>query len=136
MAFLTETQLQTIGFSSVGESVLISDRASIYGAGRIRIGDHVRIDDYSILSAGAEGISLGNYIHISCYASLIGKAAISIGDFSALSVRASIFSSNDDYSGNYMTNPTVPTEFTNVEHRPVEIRRHCTIGAGAIILPG
>jgi len=136
MAFLSTKQLADRGFLSLGENVLISEKASIYGASRIRIGSHVRIDDYCILSAGEEGIFLGNYIHIACYSSLIGKAAISLADFSNISSRVSIYSSNDDYSGNHMTNPMVPPEFTNVTHRPVSIGRHCIVGSGTVILPG
>lgn len=57
-------------------------------------------------------------------------------DFSGLSSRVAVYSSSDDYSGRFMTNPTVPAEFTNVEHKPVKIGRHCIVGAGAVILPG
>src|SRR5207249_2610301 len=96
----------------------------------------VRIDDFCILSAGEKGIFLGSYIHIACYTSLIGKAAITLADYSNLSSRVSIYSSNDDYSGNYMTNPMVPPQFTNVDHRPVNIGRHCIVGSGTVILPG
>ena len=125
-----------MGFLSLGQNVLISEKASIYGASRIRVGSNVRIDDFCILSAGEQGICLGNYIHIACYTSLIGKAAISLDDYSNLSSRVSIYSSNDDYSGSFMTNPMVPSEFTNVDHRPVRVGRHCIVGSGTVILPG
>ncbi|MGA2541423.1 MAG: acyltransferase [Verrucomicrobiota bacterium] len=136
MSFLTHKQLVEIGFLSLGQNVLVSEKASIYGASRIRIGCNVRIDDFCVLSAGTQGIRLGNNIHIGCYTSLIGKAAISLDDYSNLSSRVSIYSSNDDYSGNHMTNPMVPAEFTNVDHRPVRIGRHCIVGSGTVILPG
>ena len=136
MSFLTQQRLAKLGFASLGENVLISEKASIYGAARICIGSNVRIDDFCILSAGEQGISLGNYIHIGCYTSLIGMAAISLDDYANLSSRVSIYSSNDDYSGNHMTNPMVPAQFTNVDHRPVRIGRHCIIGSGTIVLPG
>lgn len=35
-----------------------------------------------------------------------------------------------------MTNPTVPSEFTNVTHALVTIKKHSLVGAGSIILPG
>jgi len=136
MSFLTPKQLAETGFLSLGESVLISEKASIYGASRIRIGSHVRIDDFCIISAGEDGICLGNHIHIACYTSLIGKAKITLADYANLSSRVAIYSSNDDYSGNYMTNPMVPAEFTNVAHRPVTIGQHCIVGSGSVILPG
>jgi len=136
MAFLSQQKLAEIGFLSIGGNVLISERASIFGAARIRIGCNVRIDDFCILSAGEKGISLGNYIHVACYTSLIGKERITLSDFSNLSSRVSIYSSNDDYSGSHMTNPMVPPELTNVAHLPVSIGRHCIVGSGTIILPG
>jgi galactoside O-acetyltransferase len=136
MSFLSQEQLAEIGFISFGENVLISEKASIYGANKIRIGSHVRIDDYCILSAGEDGICIGSYIHIACYTSLIGKAKITLTDYSNLSSRVAIYSSSDDYSGDFMTNPMLPTEFTNVTHRPVTIGQHCIVGSGAVILPG
>jgi len=136
MSFLTPQQLAKMGFASLGANVLISEKSSIYGASKIRIGSNVRIDDFCILSAGEQGFCLGNYIHIGCYTSLIGKAVISLDDYANVSSRVSIYSSNDDYSGNHMTNPMVPAQFTNVDHRPVRIGRHCIVGSGTIVLPG
>ena len=59
-----------------------------------------------------------------------------MADFSGLSSRITIYSSNDDYSGNNMTNPSIPTEFTNVTHADVIIKKHAIIGSGSVILPG
>lgn len=136
MAFLNSTNLLKLGFASVGENVLISDKSSIYGAAHIHIGDHVRIDDFSVLSAGEGGIHLGSFIHVACYCSLIGRENIRLDDYSGLSARVSIYSSSDDYSGEWMTNPTVASEFTKVTHLPVDIGRHCIVGSGSVILPG
>ena len=136
MAFLSQQQLEALGFRQVGQDVQISDRASIYGAERIAIGDHVRIDDFCILSAGEGGIALGSYVHIAAYCSLIGAARISLDDFAGLSSRVSIYSSSDDYSGESLTNPTIPDRFRNVDTRPVHLGRHVIVGAGTVILPG
>lgn len=133
---LSREQIQSMGFASVGKNVQISDRASFYGIGKIHLGDHVRIDDFCILSAGEGGIHIGNYIHIACYTSLIGGGRITLSDFSNLSSRVSIYSSNDDYSGSTMTNPMVPDNFKNVQHAPVHIGRHVIVGSGSVVLPG
>jgi galactoside O-acetyltransferase len=125
-----------MGFGSFGSNVLISERAAVYGAARISIGSNVRIDDFCVISAGVKGISLGSYVHIGCHASLIGKEAIAIGDYAGLSSRVAVYSSSDDYSGEFMSNPTVPEEFKKVDHRPVTINKHCLVGAGTVILPG
>jgi len=136
MSFLSRTQIAAIGFGSCGMRALISDKAVFYNPSQINLGDSVRIDDFCILSAGDEGIFLGDNIHIACHATLIGNGAIRLGDFSGLSARVSVYSSSDDFSGNSMTNPTIPNEFRNVKHAEVNVGRHCIIGAGSVILPG
>ncbi|ABM24311.1 transferase hexapeptide repeat containing protein [Shewanella sp. W3-18-1] len=136
MAFLTEQQLNSMGFAALGYNVFISDKASIYGVSRIRIGNNVRIDDFCVLSAGEGGIEIGNYIHIAVYSSLIGAGKITLSDFSNISSKVAIYSSNDDYSGEYMTNPMVPAKYTNVIHADVTIGKHVIIGSGSVVLPG
>jgi dTDP-4-amino-4,6-dideoxy-D-glucose acyltransferase len=136
MAWLTNEQLTEMGFASFGKNVMLSDKASYYNCKNIRLGSNVRIDDFCVLSAGVGGIDIGNYIHIAVFSSLIGAGNIILADFSGLSSRVSIYSSNDDYSGRALTNPTVPAEFTNLKHADVNIGRHVIVGAGAIILPG
>lgn len=135
MAFLNNDQLIELGLKHFGENVLISDKASLYNTSNISIGSNVRIDDFCILSAGEGGIEIGNYIHIACYTSLIGQGKITLNDFCNLSSRIAIYSSNDDYSGEWLTNPMVPTKYTNVSHAPVNIGKHVIIGAGTVILP-
>ncbi len=136
MAILERSAIESMGFASIGRNVLISDRASFYGAARISIGDNVRIDDFCVLSAGAGGIAIGNYIHVAVYSSLIGRGRITLGDFCNISSRVSVYSSSDDYSGATMTNPMVPEEFTGVTHADVAIGRHVIVGSGSVVLPG
>ena len=136
MAMLSRDVMESMGFSSLGENVQISDRASFYGISRISIGNNVRIDDFCILSAGIGGINIGDYIHIAAYTSLIGGGKILLDDFCNLSSRVSIYSSSDDYSGEKLTNPTVASEYTGVTHAGVLLGRHVIIGCGSVILPG
>lgn len=135
MGFLSKEQLNNYAFKFIGEDVKISDKASIYGASRISIGDHSRIDDFCVLSAGEDGIEIGRYVHIAVFCSLMGKAKIEMKDFSGLSSRVSIYSSSDDYSGRSLTNPTVPDEFKKVQHGPVTLGKHVIVGVGSSILP-
>jgi len=135
MSFLSEQELIGVGFASLGKNILLSEFATIYGAGRIHIASNVRIDDFCILSAGDGGIYLGNYVHVACYSSLIGKGSIRLEDFSGISSRVSIYSSNDDYSGGALTNSTVPEIYKNVTHGPVTLKRHAIVGSGSVILP-
>lgn len=134
--FLSEKQLKKIGLGSYGKDVLISDKCSIYNPGNIHIGNNVRIDDFCILSAGEKGIEIGNHVHIACYCSLIGYEKITMRDYSGLSARVSIYSSSDDFTGAYLSNPCVPNEFRNVISSAVTLNEFVTIGTNTSILPG
>jgi dTDP-4-amino-4,6-dideoxy-D-glucose acyltransferase len=136
MAMLSRDAIEKMGFATVGDNVQISDRASFYGTSRIALGDNVRIDDFCVLSAGVGGISIGQHVHIAVYSSLIGAGKITLSDFCNISSRVSIYSSNDDYSGATMTNPTVPSEYTGVTHADVYLGKHVIVGSGSVILPG
>lgn len=134
--FYTKEQLANIGFKSIGENVLISDKASIYGAKNIEIGSNVRIDDFCIISAGEGGIKIGNYIHIACYAHIIGSGTIILEDHVQVSGKVSIYSSSDDFSGDYLIGPTVPKEYTNVKHLKVHLKKYVVLGCNVVVLPG
>lgn len=136
MNFLDIKKLKKYNFKNLGENVLISEKASFHNAANISIGNNTRIDDFCVLSAGEGGIEIGSYVHIAVYTSLIGKSKIKIDDYANLSSKISVYSSNDDYSGDYMTNPTIPEKYTNVQHDDVYIGKHVIIGSGSIILPG
>lgn len=136
MGTLSAEAVAALGFARVGKNVRLSDRASFYNCSAIAIGDDVRVDDFCVFSAGVGGISIGHHVHIAAYTSLIGAGAIVISEFCNLSSRVSVYSSSDDYSGRFMTNPTVPAELTNVDSRPVRLEKHVIVGCGSVILPG
>lgn len=136
MSFYSTEKLQTLGLAAFGEDVRISRKASIYNPSRISIGNHVRIDDFCVLSAGERGIEIGDYVHIAVYCSLIGDGKITLNDFCNLSSRVSVYSSNDDYSGEHLTNPTIPDQLTGVTHADVLLGKHVIIGSGSVVLPG
>ena len=136
MAMLSREAIETLGFATVGENVQISDWASFYGASRIALGSNIRVDDFCVLSAGVGGISIGNHVHIAVFSSLIGAGKITLSDFCNISSRVAIYSSNDDYSGATLTNPTVPSEYTGVTHADVFLGKHVIVGSGSVILPG
>ena len=110
-------------------SSMISEKASVYGD--ITVDPSSRVDDFCVLSGH---IIIGRYVHISCHASIIGEVVIE--DFCALSGGSRIYAKSDDYSGEWMTNPTVPSHLTNVHIEPVYICKHAIIGANSVILPG
>jgi dTDP-4-amino-4,6-dideoxy-D-glucose acyltransferase len=135
-SFYTQAELLEIGFAFVGNNVKLSRKASLYNPTNISIGDHSRIDDFCVLSAGEGGIEIGRYVHIAINVSLIGKGKITVSDFAGISSRAAVYSSNDDFSGEYLTGPTIDSKFTNMTNAPVYIGKHVVIGTGSIVLPG
>ena len=133
-SFFSEEELQQQGFKSIGHNVLISQKASFYGAEKMEIGNHVRIDDFCFLSGK---IILGNYITITTGCILYGSTeGIFMEDFSSIAPRSVIHADSDDYSGNTLTNPMVDIEYRNVTFATVYVRKHAIIGSGSIILPG
>jgi galactoside O-acetyltransferase len=135
-SFFTQAELLEMGFASLGRNVRLSRKASIYNPGNISIGNYSRIDDFCVLSAGDGGIEIGRNVHIAVYTLLIGQGKIQVGNFANLSSRVAIYTSNDDYSGEFMTNPTVESRYTGVRSAPVSIGEHVIIGSGSIVLPG
>jgi galactoside O-acetyltransferase len=115
---------------------MISDKAVFYHPERIHIGDNVRIDDFCILSAGIGGIEIGSFIHIACYAYMVGAAKITLKDYSSFSGRCAIYSSTDDFSGAHLINPMVPSEYLGVRSAPVTLEKHAVVGTGATLMIG
>lgn len=133
---LTRDELLDLGFAHLGDDVRVSDRASFHNCAQISLGSHVRIDDFAVLSAGAGGIVIRDYVHIAVGVSLIGAGRITLSDFAGLSSRVAVYSSNDDYSGKFLTGPTVPNQYRNTRHADVHVGKHVIVGSGAVILPG
>jgi galactoside O-acetyltransferase len=133
--YLPDAQLQAQPFRSLGQNVLIHERANVINLENLSIGDNVRIDaDVTILASGP--VVIGSYVHIGAQCYLAGGAGIDLQDFSGLSQGVKIYSTSDDYSGRHLTNPTVPAAYLGVVRAPVHLCRHVIVGAGSVILPG
>jgi acetyltransferase-like isoleucine patch superfamily enzyme len=132
-SFYSGEELLTIGLKTIGKNVLISRFARFYSPDKIEIGNNVRIDDFCILSGE---IKLRNYIHISAYSALYGKYGIEMEDFSGLSPRCTIFSSTDDFSGDFYIGPMIDQKYTNVYGGIVRIGKYSQLGCNCVVLPG
>lgn len=134
MSFLTEIQLQNCGFRALGKNVKISDKAAIYNADQIEIGDNSRVDDFCVLSGK---ISIGRNVHIAIYCNLAGGTeGIIFEDFSGLAYGCHVMTQTDDYSGRSLTNPTIPAKYKKETKKAVRIGRHCIVGTNSLIFPG
>jgi dTDP-4-amino-4,6-dideoxy-D-glucose acyltransferase len=130
--FFTPRELEKFNFKRIGDNVKISKNSVFYQPEKMCFGDNVRIDDFCKLTGN---ITLGSYIHIASHSILAGRFGIEIDDFSSISMACILFSATDDFSGEYMINPMVPEEYTNVTGGPIILKKHTIIGAGTIIFP-
>ena len=134
--YYTETDLQTTGFKSIGENVKIYKNSTIIGLGNISIGNNVIIDSFCTIIATGDGeLKIGSNVYIGGYCLLAAGEGIIIEDFSGLSHGVKIFSMAEDYSGNYLTNPTIPEKYTGRKKGAVTLKQYVIIGAQSVILP-
>lgn len=134
-SYYSKEELQGLNFKSIGEDVCISRRAVFYRTDCIEIGSRVRIDDFCFISGG-KGIRIGNCVHIATFCALYGKFGIEIGDDVNLSSRVTVYSTSDDYSGEWMTGPIAEEAHIHDIGRKIVIERLSIIGAGSVLLPG
>ena len=134
MAYLTRPQLEAMGFKHLGQNVKVSDKASIYNADQISIGDESRIDDFCTVSGK---VTIGRNVHIAVYVNVAGgEPGITFEDYSAIAYGSHIFAQSDDYLGYAMTNPTVPDRYKKETKLPIVVGRHTLIGTNCVIFPG
>jgi len=123
-----------MGFKRLGMNVLISDKASIYNADQIQIGDNSRIDDFCVISGK---VVIGRNVHIAVFCNVAGGSeGVTLEDFAGLAYGCQVFSQSDDYTGRALTNPTVPAQYKRETKKAVLVRRHCIVGTNSVILPG
>lgn len=134
--FYTDEELSEAGFRSLGKNVKVKRSAGLFFTENISIGDNSRIDDFTIIVASREPVSIGRYVHIASHCYISGSDGFIMEDFSGFAPGVSVFTSSDDYSGKMLTNPTVPRHLIGGAAAPVRLGRHVIVGAGTVILPG
>lgn len=122
------------GFRKVGKNVRIHCLAIVPNPETIELGDNVRIDAFTVLSA--REIVIGSHVHLGAHCVLSGRGKIEFADFSAMSHGARIFTSTDDLSVPALTNTTIPDELQALITADVLIEKHAIIGTGAVVMPG
>jgi acetyltransferase-like isoleucine patch superfamily enzyme len=133
MDWLSEKEL--VGFKSIGENVLISRHAVIYGRENIEIGDHVRIDAFCLIMAASGCLSIGKRVHIAARTTLQCAGGVNIGDYAQIATGCSIISASDSFSGDYLVGPMIPEVHRHVLNGPVDICIGAVVGAHSVLLP-
>lgn len=130
----TIEELKKMGITVYGENVSISKFANIYNPKNLILHDNIRIDDFTIISCKGI-IEIFNYVHISAQCFFSSTTKIVIGNYSAVSVGTKIFGGCDDFSGEYLANPTIPEKYTNVKIGNILIGNNVIIGSNSVIMP-
>lgn len=131
-SYYSHEELKGIGLKSFGENVYISRNAVFYDAGRISIGDNVRIDDFCIIIGD---VTIGSNIHIAPYCALYGKYGIKLGNYCGLSARVTIYSAVDDFSGENAVGPMIDESIRKLDTGAVVLEDYAQICAGSVVLP-
>jgi len=129
----SDQELLDLGIK-VGKNVQIHGTVLFFGS-NVEIGSNVRIDCYSVVTSD-EPVVLGNNIHLAAGVHIFGSGGVRIDDYCGLSSRCSIFTTSDDYSEGYLSNPTIPDEFKKVKCAPVILEKHVLVGWSSVIMPG
>jgi acetyltransferase-like isoleucine patch superfamily enzyme len=123
-------------FGSVGHDVRIHKSCIIFGGKRIHIGSHVRIDCFSLLSAGEQGISIGDHVHIAVGVCMFGSGGkIKVEDFAGISARTLLYTATDDYTSGNLTGPTIPDKYRKLIAGDIVLNKHSVIGCGSVVMP-
>ena len=121
---------------SVGQNVVIHESVVIFNARNVHVGSDVRIDCFTVISAGEEGVFIGNNVHIATMVQIFGSGGrVTFEDFSGVSSHSTVYTASDDYSGETMTNPTVPSQYKRIGEGPVTFRKHAIVGCGSVVMP-
>lgn len=133
--YYNSKELLDLGFTIIGKDVKIAKKSTIIGFDKISIGNNVRIDDYVTIICAEGYLKIGNHIHIGSHSHIACGGGVVLNDFCGLSQGVKIYSTSDDYSGQSLTNPTIPKEFLNIKKKSVNIGKHVIVGSGSVILP-
>jgi len=132
--YFSRSEIEEMGFRHLGRDVSISRHTTIYGQEYVSIGDHSIIDDFCVLSGN---LTIGRNVHIAHGCRVIaGREGVQMDDFSGLAFGVTIFAQSDDYTGDALTNPTVPMQYRKIARARVELGRHVIIGTNSVVFPG
>lgn len=117
----------------IGKNCNIHPTVQIFND-KIEIGDNTRIDAFCILSGN---VIIGSHIHIGAGSYFFGSSGIILEDFAEMSVQCVLHSDSDDWSGNSLVGPQIPSSFKpRTKNGTIIMRKHSLLGARCTVLPG
>jgi dTDP-4-amino-4,6-dideoxy-D-glucose acyltransferase len=121
---------------SIGTNVFISASVEIRRPHLVSVGNHVAIDTGFYLTTGA---SIGDYIHIAPYVSVIGGATtiLTLEHFTTIAAGTRIICASDGHMGEGLIGPTIPDAYRDsVFFGNVTFKKFASVGTNVVIMPG
>jgi galactoside O-acetyltransferase len=134
--FLSQEEIQNLGFKNVGQDCLIESRALILGANGISLGNNVRIDSFAVLSSQGNEIVIGDDVHMALASSVFGGGGVELKTGSGLAPNVSIVSTTEDYVWGGLSSPTIPEELRGKTTDSISLGEHVIVGTNSVVLPG
>jgi acetyltransferase-like isoleucine patch superfamily enzyme len=112
-------------------SVVVQGRVSVYGSGRVRIGENVLLyPDVHLETQGNACIELGDKLVISRGTHIVAMAGIKIGEGTLIGEYTSI------RDANHNREPNQPIRDSGYSAKPITIGREVWLGRGVTVLGG
>jgi len=127
-------ELEAMGITIYGKNIKITKFVNIYNGKNLILHNNIRIDDFTIISCKGT-IEIFNNVHISAQCFISSATKIIIGNYNSISVGCKLFGASDDFSGEYLANPTIPEKYLNVFKADIIFKDHVLIGSNSVVLP-
>ena len=130
----TVKELQNLGVQCKGtDNIQISKSVNIYNPQNLILHDNIRIDDYTILSCKGI-IEIYDYVRISSHCLLTCETKITIEKYCNISSGVKMYGGINN-TNNSITNPLIPSKYSEMEYGSIVMQKHSVIGANSIIYP-
>ena len=132
--WLTIEELKKKGVTVHGTNIMVSTFVNIYNPSNLILHDHIRIDDFTLISCKGK-VEIFNHVHIGSHCMISSSTNIIFGNYTGISSGVKLFGGCDDFSGEFLTNPTIPHKYLNVQTGDIILEDHVLLGASTIVLP-
>jgi acetyltransferase-like isoleucine patch superfamily enzyme len=133
--YYTNKELKNFNFKKIGKNVKIARNCVINNFNKISIGNNVRIDSFCVILTTNKNLIIEDFVHIASHVFIGAHMGVRLKSFSGLGHGVKIFTINDDYSGESLTNPTTGKKNKKESKGEVIVGKHVNIGSNTIILP-
>jgi acetyltransferase-like isoleucine patch superfamily enzyme len=132
--FFSSVEMRAMGIEC-GERCMLHKNTTVINPSKLKLGNDVRIDGYSVISCGI-GITIGNSVHLASHLVLMGGAGIEIQDYASVASGAKILSVSDDVMGRGLVGPCVPLEKRHLHSGKVTLKAHSVMAVNTVMMPG